>query len=164
MEIAIENHRENKLDGTIRDVRDGVKELQLCRTQLSFPFEAEIFKVITETQCVLYDHFNAGRGCTFWQIEIWSYLVDGITMLTFIKISLIFLTRLVSMARQDETTDPFNLYLGCVQGKYKSGRCRCARVQFPVTAADYHHSGFHHGGLSRTPSTRAAKSMDASLS
>jgi hypothetical protein len=27
MEIVIKNHREKKLDGTIEDVRDGVKEL-----------------------------------------------------------------------------------------------------------------------------------------
>jgi hypothetical protein len=39
---------------TIQDVRDGVKELQLLRAQVSFPFEMKIVQVIIETQCVLY--------------------------------------------------------------------------------------------------------------
>jgi hypothetical protein len=38
MEVFIENHGEKKLDGTIQDVRNGVKELQLIRAQVSFPF------------------------------------------------------------------------------------------------------------------------------
>jgi hypothetical protein len=38
------------------------------------------------------------------------------------------------------------------------------RVQFPVSAAGFHHSGFHHSGISRTSSIGMAKSMDASLS
>jgi hypothetical protein len=49
MEIAIENHGEKKLDGTIQDIRNGVKDLQLIRAQVSFPFEMAINQVITET-------------------------------------------------------------------------------------------------------------------
>jgi hypothetical protein len=65
MEIVIENHGENKLDGTIQDVRNGVKELQLLGAQVPFPFETEIIQVITETQCVLYDHSMLGEGALF---------------------------------------------------------------------------------------------------
>jgi hypothetical protein len=42
MEIVIENHGEKKLYGTIQDVRNGVKELQLLRAKVSFPFDTAI--------------------------------------------------------------------------------------------------------------------------
>jgi hypothetical protein len=64
-EIVIKNHREKKLDGTIQDVRDGVKELQLLRARVPFPFETDIIQVITEIQCVLYDHSIMGEGALF---------------------------------------------------------------------------------------------------
>jgi hypothetical protein len=54
-----------KLDVTIQDVRNGVKELQLLRAQVSFPSETEIIQLITETQCVLYDHSILGEGALF---------------------------------------------------------------------------------------------------
>jgi hypothetical protein len=65
MEIDIENHREKELDGTIQDIRDGVKELQILRAQVPFPFPFEIIQVITETQCVLYKHSMLGGGALF---------------------------------------------------------------------------------------------------
>jgi hypothetical protein len=65
MGIVIENHGEKKLDGTIQDVRNGVKELQLLRSQVSFPFEMAIVQLITETQCVLYEHSILGQGALF---------------------------------------------------------------------------------------------------
>jgi hypothetical protein len=43
------------VDGTSQDIRDGVKNLQLIRAHISFPFDTDIFQVITETQCVLYE-------------------------------------------------------------------------------------------------------------
>jgi hypothetical protein len=64
-EIVIENHGEKKLDGTIQDIRDGVKELQLLRAQVSFSFETDIILVIAETQCVLYEHSMLGDGALF---------------------------------------------------------------------------------------------------
>jgi hypothetical protein len=64
-EIVIGNYGEKKLDGTIQYVRDGVKELQLLRAQVPFPFEMEIIQVITETQCVLHVHSILGEGALF---------------------------------------------------------------------------------------------------
>jgi hypothetical protein len=63
--LIIENHGEKKFDGTIQDVRDGVKELQLIRAQVSFYFETEIIHMITETQCVLYENSILGEGALF---------------------------------------------------------------------------------------------------
>jgi hypothetical protein len=62
MKIVIENDGEKKLDGTIQDVRNGLKELQLLGAQVSFPFETAIIQVITETQWVLYEHSILGEG------------------------------------------------------------------------------------------------------
>jgi hypothetical protein len=64
-EIVIENQREKKLDGTIQEFRNGVKELQLLRAQVPFPCETEIIQVIIETQCVLYEHSMLGEGALF---------------------------------------------------------------------------------------------------
>jgi hypothetical protein len=61
------------LDGTIQDVRNGVKELQLLRAQLSFPFEMEIIQVITETQCVLYENSMLGEGALFGKYKYGVY-------------------------------------------------------------------------------------------
>jgi hypothetical protein len=65
MEITIENRGENKLDGTIQDVINCVKELQLLMAQVPFPFEMEIFQMITESQCILYEHSMLGEGALF---------------------------------------------------------------------------------------------------
>jgi hypothetical protein len=53
------------LDGTIQDVINGVKELQLLRAQISFPFEMAIIQVVIETQCALYEHSVLGEGALF---------------------------------------------------------------------------------------------------
>ena len=65
MEIVIESHRAKKLKGTMKDVREGVKDLQILRANISFPFETEIIQVITETQGVLYEHSMLGEGALF---------------------------------------------------------------------------------------------------
>jgi hypothetical protein len=50
MEIVIENREEQKLDGTIQDVRDGVKELYLLRAH------------VLSTQCWVRVHFLENRN------------------------------------------------------------------------------------------------------